>query len=232
MNCLAPLLRRLTLALMQLATQLLPRTRADWARAMRAELDRIGNHQQAFAWALGCVLAGFKERINAVITTHPKISRWILAPEMLLCFIPLTIGWRDGIVGGSGIVRLDLNVIHRYFLDVPGGTLILIAMLTGVVLATVGPLGLLAAFRSIVWGRPLRSKRVRAFLVIGPILYGVLTLFLRLAIDGVPSFGFRTDDAFDFWSGILLLSVLPALGAIHMLRIFPRNPHRSAVLSD
>jgi hypothetical protein len=231
-NRLAPQSRRLTLALMRLATQLLPKTRADWARAMHAELDRIGDQQEAFAWALGCVLAGLKERINVMITSHPKISRWILAPEMLLCFIPLTIGWRDGIVGSSAIVRLDLYVVHRYFLDVPGGTLILIAMLTGVVMATVGPLGLFAAFRLIVWGRPPRSEWVRACLVIGPILYGLLTLFLRVAIDGFPSFGFRTDDAFDFWSGILLLSVLPALGAIHMLRIFPRNPHRNAALSD
>jgi hypothetical protein len=191
---------------------------------MRSELDCISNDRDAFAWALGCILAGFKERMDDMITSRPKISRWILAPEMLLCFIPLTIGWRDGIIGSAGIVRLDLNLIHRYFLAVPGGTLTLIAMLTGVVLATVGPLGLLAAFRSIVWGRPIRSEWVRAFLVIGPILYGLLTLGSRLALDGLPSLGFETDDAFDFWSGILLLSALPALGAAHLLRVFPPRP--------
>jgi hypothetical protein len=187
---------------------------------MRSELDRIDNDREAFAWAFGCALAGLKERIHAM-ATHPKISRWILAPEMLLCFVPLTIGWRDGIMGSLGIVR--------YFLGVHGGTLTLIEVLSGVVLATVGPLGLLAAFRSIVWGRPIRTEWLRTFLVIGPILYGLMTLLSRLAVDGLPSFSFATDDAFDFWSGILLLSILPALGATHMLRLFPPNPHRSPV---
>jgi hypothetical protein len=220
MNRFSPLLRRLTLALIRLAAQLLPRKRADWARAMHSELDRIDNDRAAFAWAFGCALVGLKERID-VMATYPKISRWILAPEMLLCFVPLTIGWRDGLLGSPGIVR--------YFLGVHGGTLTLIEVLGGVVLATVGPLGLLAAFRSIAWGRPIRSEWLRAFLVIGPLLYGLMTLVSRLAVDGLPSFSFATDDAFDFWSGILLLSILPALGATHMLRLFPPNPHRSPV---
>jgi hypothetical protein len=228
----AQLLQRLTLALMQLAILLLPSTRADWARAMCAELDRIGTGRDAFAWALGCVLAGLKERMDVMITAPPKISRWILAPEMLLCFIPLTIGWRDGIVGSSGIARLNVHVIQKYFLEVPGGTITLIAMLAGVFLASVGPLGLLAAFRSIVWGHPVRNDWARGFLITAPILYGMLTLLSRLAVGGLTSFGFGADDAFDFWSGILLLSALPALGAIHMLRIFPPSPQWSPVLSD
>jgi hypothetical protein len=228
LNRISPLLRRVTLALIRLAAQLLPRTRDDWARAMRAELDRIDNDREAFAWAFGCALAGLKERIDAM-ATHPKISRWILAPEMLLCFVPLTIGWRDGIIGSTGIVRLNVDVIQRYFLGVHGGILTLVVIFSGVVLATVGPLGLLAAFRSIVWGRPIRNEWLRAFLVIGPILYGLMTLVSRLAMDGLPSFSFATDDAFDFWSGILLLSILPALGATHMLRLFPPKSDSSPV---
>jgi hypothetical protein len=227
MNRFAPLLQRLTPALMRLATHLLPGTRADWASAMRSELDRIGDDRDAFTWALGCMLAGLKERMDVMITAHLKISRWILAPEMLLCFIPLTIGWRDGIVGTSGISRLNMNVIQRYFLDVPGGTIALVAMLAGVFLATVGPLGLLAAFRSIVWGRPVHNEWARAFLITAPILYGLMTLLSRFAVGGLPSFSFSADDAFDFWSGILLLSALPALGAIHLLRIFPPSPDGS-----
>jgi hypothetical protein len=228
----APRLRQATFALMRLAARLLPGTRADWANAMRSELDGIRSDGDALGWALGCVLAGFKERINFMITARPKVSRWILAPEMLLCFIPLTIGWRDGIVGSSGIARLDMNVIHRYILEVPDGMIALTAMLAGVFLATVGPLGLLAACRSIVWGRPVQNEWARVFLVVAPMLYGLLTLVCRLAVDGSSSISFRADDAFDFWSGIFLLSALPALGAMHMLCIFPPAADLEPVPSD
>jgi hypothetical protein len=215
----ASLLRRLTSALMRIATQLLPTRRSDWAKAMHAELDQFENDRDALVWAIGCVVAGVKERVSAVFINDLKISRWILAPEMLLCFVPLTIAWLDGIGGVSGIVRLNTDVIQQYFIGVPGGLLALFGMFIGVILATLGPIGLIVSFRLIVLGRPTRSQWVRAALVTGPILNGVLTIVFRWLVGGSEVFSFKSAAAFDVWSGLLLLSALPALGAAHMLRL-------------
>jgi hypothetical protein len=216
-------LRWLALALMRFANLLLPTTRADWAMAMQSEIDRFEDDRDALAWAFGCVIAGCKERFNAMFADCLKISRWILAPEMLLCFTPLTIGWLDGIGGDSGIVRLNLDIIQKYFLGVPGGTLVLITMIVGAVLGALGPIGLIAAFRLIVLRRPMQTWWLRTALVVGPLLCGTLTIASRLAIGGFDAFSVRSVDAFDFWSGILLLSTLPALGAAHMLRLGPQS---------
>jgi hypothetical protein len=215
----ASLLRRLTSALMRFAARLLPTRRSDWAKAMRSELEQFESDRDALVWAVGCVVAGVKERINAVFIGSLRIPRWILAPEMLLCFVPLTIGWLDGIAGVSGIVRLNMDVIQRHFIGVPGGLLALVGMFTGVILATLGPIGLVAAFRLIVLGHSVRSRWLRAALVTGPILNGVLTMAFRWVVGGSEAFSFKSSAAFDVWSGLLLLSALPALGAAHMLRL-------------
>lgn len=215
----ASLLRGLTSALMRFAARLLPRRRSDWAKAMHSELERFENDRDAFVWAVGCVGAAARERADAVLVGNLEIPRWILVPEMLLCFVPLTIGWLDGIAGVSGIVRLNADVIQRYFIGVPGGLLALAGMFGGVILATLGPIGLIAAFRLVVLGRPIRRPWLQAALVIGPILNGVLTLTLRWVVGGSEEFSLKSSAAFDMWSALLLLSALPALGAAHMLRL-------------
>jgi hypothetical protein len=57
----------------------LPSSRLDWARAMRAELDHLQDDREALIWAIGCVVAGSKERIGTMFAANLKISRWILA---------------------------------------------------------------------------------------------------------------------------------------------------------
>ena len=114
------------LALMRFATLLLPTTRADWAIAMQSEIDRFEDDRDALAWAFGCVIAGCKERFNAMFADCLKISPWILAPEMLLCFTPLTIGWLDGI-GGDWASRDSIWTSFKNTLSaLSGGTLLLI----------------------------------------------------------------------------------------------------------
>jgi len=151
-----------------------------------------------------------------------KIARWVLTAEMLLCFLPLTMGWLDAIGGDSGIVRLNAHIIRTDFAG--ANMLALVAMFAGATLGAAGPIGLLAAFRLIVSGRPVRGRLGRA-LVIGPVLCGTVTLASRLAIGGPAAFSPNAQGIFDFWSAILLLSVLPALGAAHLLRL---GPPRSA----
>lgn len=219
MNKPVSLRRRLALSLLRSIDPLMPASRRDWARAMRAELDHLKDDSQALRWAIGCVVAGSKERINTMFAANLTISRWILVPEMLLCFLPLTLGWLDALVGGSGIVRLNGEVIEKYFLHTPGGVFALATMITGTAIGVLGPLGLASAFRLIATGRPPGSRWFRTALIAGPTLYGVLTLASRWAIGGKSALSFDASDAFDFWSGILLLSILPSLGAAHMLHL-------------
>jgi hypothetical protein len=218
--------RRLALALLRRARQLLPTSRLDWAKAMQAELDHLGNDHDAIRWAIGCVVAGVKERISSMFTANLKVSRWILVPEMLLCFVPLTILWLDAVGASSGLIRLSGELLHKYFLGAPGGIFALIAMLAGAVLGTLGPLGLIAAFRLVVAGRRPGGRWFRAALIAGPALYGALALAARWAMGGTGALGFDASDSFDFWSGILLLSALPSLGAVHMLYLASR-PYES-----
>jgi hypothetical protein len=67
----------------------------------------------------------------------------------------------------------------------------------------------------------MRTSWLGAALVVGPLLYGVLTLAFQSAIGGSAAFSFNSPDAFDLWSGVLLLSLLPALGAAHMILSSP-----------
>jgi hypothetical protein len=223
------LMRRLAVAMVHIAMRLLPGARAEWARAMLAELHYLKSDRQAFVWALGCSFAAIRERANTMITGNLKISPWILGPEMLLCFVPLSIGWRDAVFGGAGITRLSTEVIQQYFIGVPGGRIALAMMIAGAILGLLGPLGLVAAFRLVVLDHALRIRWLRVALVAGPLLYGALTLVFRFAMGGLVAFSINAVDAFDYWSGLLLLSVLPAAGAAHLFLNGPTLADKPAV---
>ncbi|HEY2780116.1 MAG TPA: hypothetical protein VGI90_05055 [Steroidobacteraceae bacterium] len=211
--------RRIASVLMNWSARLLPPARTGWAKAMRAEFDHIDEDARAMSWAVGCLLTGVKQRMISMIHGDLKISRWLLAPEMLLCFAPLSLFWLDGIDGTSGLLRLNSAVIHKYFIGVPGGTAFLIAMYASVLLATIGPIALVAAFRMIVLRRPIANPGLRVALIAAPILYGLMSITLRAIESGVTTLDLASADAFDFWSGIFLLAVLPVLGAAHLLKL-------------
>jgi hypothetical protein len=207
------LARSVAIALIHFAIRLIPRTRITWAQGMLSELQYVHGDGKAVQWAFGCLITGIKLRINIMITRNLKIARWIFLPEILLCFVPLSIAWRDSIFGGSGVIRLNGDLIHRYFIGVPGGELVLLWMISTAILGALGPVGLIAGFLAVL-GRPLRTRWLCTALVIGPILYGVLVVISRFAVAG-PAASFTEVD---FWRALVLLSALPALGAAHMFR--------------
>jgi hypothetical protein len=218
-NELTPLTRRMTRTLMRCAIRLLPPTRLDWAKAMRAELDCFENDRNACFWAAGCVVAALKERMTAVFTGNLKIPRWLLILEMLLCFVPLTLGWLDGMLATSGIFGVfQLNGQIDFF-TVHGGALALAPIVAGAVVGALGPLGLVAAYRLIILGHQTSTRWTRYVLIAAPLLYGVLILITRLVFGGTGASGFDSADNLHFWSAILFLSALPTLGAAHMLRM-------------
>lgn len=209
---------RVALSLTAHAARILPPERREWSQAMIAEVDHSPNAGAAMRWAMGCIFAGYMERVRSMSRRIGQLSRWVLSLEMLLCFAPLTIAWLDGLFGVSGIIPLSMNVAHRHSVGVPGGTLILPAAIARVILATVGPISFIAAFRLLVLGRSMRGKWLRVAMVTCPILYGLLDVYLRFAFGGSGAFRF---DTVDFWSGMLLLTVLPTIGVAHLLRLGP-----------
>ena len=113
MNESASFKRWLAQALLRRARQILPDSRLEWAKAMQTELDHLENDGDALGWAIGCVVAGSKERISTMFAANLKISGWIFLPEMLLCFVPLTLDWLDVIGGSSGITRAFPTVSYE-----------------------------------------------------------------------------------------------------------------------
>lgn len=221
-------MRRIAAAVIGCAAWCMPAGRAGWMKAMCSELDHIENGRHALLWAVGCLFAAIKQRMTIMIYGDLKISRWLLVPEMLLCFAPLTLLWLDGIDGTSGLWRLNSAVIHKYFIGVPGGTALLVSLFAGVALATIGPVALIAAFRMIVKRAPIRNAGLRVLLLAAPVIYGLMSVATRMIETGTTAFDPACADAFDFWSGIVLLSILPALGAAHLLRLSPDTPERIA----
>jgi hypothetical protein len=201
-------LRRMALALTGMAAGLLPSTRADWARAMRTELHYINRDSEALAWAFSCVAGAITMRLETMITGNLKVSRWVLAPELLLCFAPLTLAWYDGMFGMSGIIRLNPVIIEQYFLNTATGTIMLTIMFALAVLGVFGPVGLLQGLRTLAPGSRAPGKHYMYSLAAAPVLLGCINIAGWLLTD--------TTLRFDHWAYLILVSILPFLGATHL----------------
>lgn len=90
------LMRRIALALMRHAAHIMPAARADWSAAMEGELQDIENDGVALRWALGCVIAGYREWVNDMVMLRTWYARSALACLIVLLalrefFAPLLI---------------------------------------------------------------------------------------------------------------------------------------------
>jgi hypothetical protein len=61
--------RRIARALMRHAARVMPARTMDWGAAMQNELEAIADDQVALRWAIGCLFAGYGERLNAMLQT-------------------------------------------------------------------------------------------------------------------------------------------------------------------
>lgn len=206
MNRVESATRRLSLAVVSFAAHLLPTERTEWAAAMVAEVRHCGRDGDAVAWALGCVIAALRERILSMVKGNLRISTWVAAPEMLLCFAPLTIACVDALKALSGTLQHPAS----------GGSTAVAVLIMVVALAAIGPVGLVGAFRLLFNAQPIRARWLRVAVVAGPILNGVLII---------------GSQPFDVWSGLVLLSVLPALGAAHLIHLSSGVSTRQSNLS-
>jgi hypothetical protein len=67
---------------MRHAARIMPANRAQWSAAMESELVHIENDDVALHWALGCVLAGYRERTSDMLQTW--YARSVLACLLVL----------------------------------------------------------------------------------------------------------------------------------------------------
>ena len=98
-------------ALVDLAARSLPTHRADWAAAMRAELDCVGEGSSAFVWALGCLRTALGERFLAWSLLDVRAIRWALAlwlgyqAEDILCDVALVLSYKAPQLGLTALLR-------------------------------------------------------------------------------------------------------------------------------
>jgi hypothetical protein len=88
--------RQIASALMRHAAWIMPTARAGWSAAMESELGHIEDDAVALRWALGCVIAGYREWVSDMILLRTWYARSALACLIVLLalrefFAPLLI---------------------------------------------------------------------------------------------------------------------------------------------
>ncbi len=97
--------RRFALGLVRHAARVLPRARKSWADAMEHEVRHLEEDRDALSWAVGCVRAGYSERVKAMKVIDSWPVRWLLV-AVIGCnaldtlFAPiLAVAWRSHHLG-------------------------------------------------------------------------------------------------------------------------------------
>lgn len=71
--------RRIASALMRHAARIMPAARAGWSAAMESELGLIEDDNVALRWALGCLIAGYREWVSDMVSLRTWYARSALA---------------------------------------------------------------------------------------------------------------------------------------------------------
>jgi hypothetical protein len=170
-----------------------PVERDEWAQAMLNELDYLSPGMPAVGWALGCIFVCYSERMSAMMRSLDSIPRWLLVPEMLLCFLPLTLVF-------STVVLAE---VHGGF-PLQAGLL----YCSGSIL---GPLGLVAAFRTIFLKPGGMSRTTIAALCL--LAAWTLTAYSAQILT------FGQSHLSDWWHQFVFIAVLPTLAVLHLASI-------------
>lgn len=193
---------------MRLAASLLGKDGSEWLQAMYAELDHVPANER-LVWSLGCVMAALKRRFQSMRTGNLQISRGVLLLELLMCFLPITLGWWDAVFGQSGVLGLNQSVIEQHFLATPVDRIILGMMIGAAIVGLAGPIGLFLTSRAAITGAGLKNRPLGIAMIGGVTIFIVASILLRVlagpgAYAATPSF-------------ILLIGLLPALGIAHLM---------------
>jgi hypothetical protein len=184
--------RQIAVALLRVASRILPAQRREWVRDMRGELDSMKSDRIALSWAFGCVLASLQQRVLAMLNSDSGISRPVLMLEWLMCFVPLTLLWAAAVT----IIVSRAHASLDFFVAAAFGTL--------------GPIALIVSLTTTASKRNVDTRRIARLLVMGFALMALLQILNAAAHSNPTSqwlgFHFHT---------FALVSLLPLLGALH-----------------
>ena len=188
--------RQMAVALLNLASRILPAERRDWARDMRSELEFVKSDGGALTWAFGCVLASLHQRAFAMLKLNRGISRPVLVLEWLMCFVPLTLLWAVAVM----LIVTESNAPLDLFIVAALGIL--------------GPIALIISLMATASKRTVHARRIARLLVSGFAALALLHLW-NIGAHGALSLQWLR---FEFGT-FVLVSVLPLLGALHFDRL-------------
>lgn len=194
--------------LLCLARRLMPARRREWAEAMHNETAYLSSPATA-RWALGCLIAAIKARFTPMQTGSLRVSRWIMLVETVGCFGTALLGWYEFTFGPSGVIRLNAEVIERYFHSTPGGDFVLALMIGFAVTGIVAPIGIILGLRYVFTGRALADRRLGWALVAAPLLQSLA--------GSMGSLWMGTDGWGTGLQLFVLCTVLPVVGILHLM---------------
>jgi hypothetical protein len=194
---------RIAVRLVRHAASVLPPNREHWADAMAAELAHIPDDAAALKWAAGCVIASYSERIQDMTTVNPGLSRWVLCVEMF-CFLAMpTLGFFD--------------VLTPPYYAPLRATIFILSI------ALLGPVGIVVAFKTVVLNRPELPAAAAWALRILAAWALLADLMYLLASNGAMKL--------DWWRGYILIALLPALAAAHLVYLSTRSRTAGATMA-
>ena len=203
-----PIENRLSAWLLALSTRVTPPAQRAWSQAMRAEIPYLPPGAR-MRWAFGCLVAAMKLRFAPMQTGSFRINRWVMLVEALGCFGMLCLAWWEFTFGPSGIVRLNGEIIDKYFLAVPGGGYILGLMIGFAVSGLVGPIGLWLGLRYVFLARALSNRALAYTLLSVTILQSLAGAIGRIWM-GSGDYATRLEL-------FVLLTLLPIAGILHLM---------------
>lgn len=189
--------RQLAIALLHVASRILPAARREWLRDMRGELEFLKSDRAALSWAFGCVFASVQERVLAMLNLNGGISRPVLILEWLMCFVPLTLLWLAAVI----LIAQGHATPH---------------LLVAAAFGTLGPIALIISLKATASKRQLDSRRAARLLVIG---FAVMVLVQILNAGTYGNLDLQQFGTF------FLLSLLPLFGALHFEHLARTKMH-------
>jgi hypothetical protein len=180
---------RVALALAAHAAKVLPPERREWSQAMIAEVDHLPSADAAINWAIGCVFAGYIERMRTM--NHPigHVARWVLSLEMLICFMPVTVLFVGVILGAMrGVWSTSTSLLYA------SATLI-------------GPIGLVISVKSLVLRQTI-GRMTSATLCL--LAAWTFASYLALVLSN------QSSRPSGWWQTFVLVAFLPALAVAHL----------------
>jgi hypothetical protein len=184
--------RKVAVLLIKHAAWVSPPDRKEWSQAMINELDHVPRGASALWWALGCTFASYLERMRIMTRSLTNLPRWLLALEMAVCLVPLTLLF-------IAVLAMTARSVMPLEYGILSGSATLL-----------GPLGLAVALRIVFFAGGSVGRTTTTILALLA-AWTVLAYSGQLLHNGTPFSG--------WWREFVLIALLPSWAVVHLLRI-------------